>query len=342
MLTTKIIAPNLWGWLADRTGRSKRIVELTSLFSLIIFTGLLFGNSYLWIAICMAGFSFFWNAVIPSMEAFTLGFLGDSKNRYGIIRVWGSVGFVILVWSMGWVLDQYGVDIIPKAMVTLLLLICSVVLIVPAAANSSQVTNTQSQLPNKNIINLAVLALLFCCILMQMSHAAFYGFFSLYLEQFSYSKTTIGGLWAAGVIAEIVVFIYMHRIFHRFSMSGLLLFSFLVAGLRWLLVACFPTYWTIILFSQLLHAVTFGIYHATAVQLIYRLFRDSHQYRGQALYSSMSFGLGGAIGSLISGHIWVQQGASMVFFVASMAALLAGLILWTVVRPAIESNSSSF
>ncbi len=88
-----------------------------------------------------------------------------------------------------------------------------------------------------------------------------------------------------------------------------------MAVVRWVLIALFPQQLWLMLLAQLLHAATFGIYHATAIALIQRYFPGSHQGKGQALYSSLSFGAGGAIGAFtaaLSGSRWERAGSSSV------------------------------
>ncbi|UCE89966.1 MAG: MFS transporter, partial [Pseudomonadota bacterium] len=86
-----------------------------------------------------------------------------------------------------------------------------------------------------------------------------------------------------------------------------------------------------ILIAQCLHAATFGIFHAAAIQLIHQLFTGRHQGRGQALYSSLSFGAGGAVGSLYSGYAWDNISASASFTIAALVSVLALLIAWRAV-----------
>ena len=335
-LATKIIAPNIWGWLADSVSRSKSLLPLASALALAIFCSLFWTVDFAWLALAMIGFSFFWNATLPNMEATTLNFLGDRWDRYGVVRLWGSVGFIALVWSMGWVIDAFGAATVLPAICACLGGMWLSVVSVPERAPPPVRQETTGGHP---ALQPQVIAFLVCCMLMQASHAPFYAFFTLYLEGYGYQNSLIGGLWALGVLAEILVFLNMHRMFGRWRLVTLLHFSFAVAVLRWVLVASFPQFLVVILFSQLLHAVTFGVYHASAIQLIHRFFRARHQHRGQALYSSMSFGIGGALGSLYSGYLWVHSGPNSIFVVAAFAALLATTITWLYVRPAVHETT---
>lgn len=333
-LATKIVAPNIWGWLADSIPGSRSLLPLAAALALVIFGTLFAVESFLWLALAMMGFSFFWNATLPSMEATTLNFLGDRWHRYGEVRLWGSVGFIALVWGMGWVIDGYGPSMVLPAISLLLAGIWLSVVSVPVQSAPPPPDAEPAAAGVQPLFQAHVVAFLVCCMLMQASHAPFYAFFTLYLEHHGYNKSLIGGLWALGVASEIIVFLFMHRLFGLFRIATLLQFSFVVTVLRWLLVAFFPQFLSVILFSQLLHAVTFGMYHASAIQLIHRLFRAGHQHRGQALYSSMSFGVGGALGSVYSGYLWEHAGPGVIYLVAAAVAFVSAGVTWAWVRPA--------
>ena len=174
-----------------------------------------------------------------------------------------------------------------------------------------------------------VVALLTVCFLMQASHGPYYTFYSIYLQDHGYTRSAIGQLWALGVIAEIAVFLVMPRLVPRFGLRALLLSSLSLAVLRWLLIAYFVDSAWILIIAQLLHAATFGVYHGAAIQLIHRYFRGRHQGRGQALYSSLSFGAGGAVGALYSGYTWAVGGG-----VISFGAAAVGQCGGTIVRMA--------
>jgi len=334
-LATKIVAPNIWGWLADSMPGGRSLLPTAAALALAIFATLFLAESFAWIALAMVGFSFFWNATLPSIEAITLNFLGDDWHRYGVVRLWGSVGFIALVWSMGWIIDGFGAAMVVPAITLLLAAMWVSVVSVPERPAASAYPDSAAGTGHP-ALQPHVIAFLGCCLLMQASHAPFYAFFTLYLEHHGHDKSIIGGLWALGVGAEILVFLFMHRLFGWYRIVTLLQFSFVVTVVRWILVAAFPEYLSVILFSQLLHAVTFGVYHASAIQLIHRFFRAQHQHRGQALYSSMSFGVGGALGSLYSGYLWEQAGPVSMYVVAAAAALVSAIVTGLYVRPAVR------
>jgi len=326
IMATKIISPNIWGWIADHTGRRMAIVRLGSLCAALAFAGVFFQDGFIWLAIVMMLFSFFWNAALPQFEATTFYYLGDHTHRYSSIRLWGSVGFIAAVWVLGSVMQGQGIELLPWILLGLFSAIWINSLLVPEeAAGHLHLDHS----PLRKILSQPhVMGLLIVCFLLQAGHGPYYTFYSIYMEAHGYSLSLIGGLWALGVIAEVIVFLFMHRLVPKFGLRNLLLVSLLLAVVRWLLIGLFPEHLGVMLLAQCLHAATFGIYHAAAIQLIHSYFKGRHQGKGQALYSSLSFGAGGALGSFYSGYVYEYFGALQMFVIAAVISLLAFIIAW--------------
>lgn len=326
IMATKIISPNIWGWIADHTGRRMAIVRIGSLCAALAFAGVFFQDGFVWLAIVMMLFSFFWNAALPQFEATTFNFLGDNAHRYSSIRLWGSIGFIVTVWGLGSVMQGQGIQLLPWILFGLFAAIWINSLLVPEeAAGHLPLDHT----PLRKILSQPhVLGLLLVCFLLQAGHGPYYTFYSIYMKSHGYSLSQIGGLWALGVIAEVIVFLWMHRLVPKFGLRNLLLASLLLAGVRWLLIGLFPEHLSVMLLAQCLHAATFGIFHAAAIQLIHTYFKGKHQGKGQALYSSLSFGAGGALGSFYSGYVYDYFGALQMFVIAAAISLLAFFIAW--------------
>ena len=153
----------------------------------------------------------------------------------------------------------------------------------------------------------AIIAFLAAAFLMQFSHGVYYAFYSIYMEETGYSKSVIGQFWALGVIAEVMVFVFMHHFLQRFGAGLVLMISLTLASLRWLMIGWFPDVMVVLLIAQTLHAATFGTFHAAAIHMVHRAFPGRHQGKGQALYASISFGLGGALGSLLAGNLTITS-----------------------------------
>jgi len=327
LMGSKIVSPNVWGWIADRTGKRVPIVRLGALLSLLSFCGVFFASGFVWMAICMVLFGFFWNATLPQYEVITLNHLHDDSHQYTKIRVWGSVGFIVAVVLLGLGLDQFGVSLLPYAVVFLIAGILLACLVTPP--ESLPVHHEQA---GQGFVSLVmrpgVIALFVICFLMQASHGPYYTFFSIYLESLDYSRAFVGQMWALGVMAEVVFFLVAHRLFKLMSLRAFMILSLLLTTLRWLLIACFADNLAVLLLAQCLHAASFGIYHAVAIQFIHKYFVGKSQGRGQALYSSLSFGLGGALGGLYSGFLWEGMGPNATYVFAAGLSFLAALLAW--------------
>ncbi|MGD2075269.1 MAG: MFS transporter [Gammaproteobacteria bacterium] len=326
IMATKIVAPNVWGWIADHTGRRMDIVRLGCLFAALAFAGVFFGQGYWWLAAVMSVFSFFWNAALPQFEATTLNHLGEKTHRYSSVRLWGSIGFIVAVAGLGALFDRTGTDVLPTVLLILLAGIWLSSLLVPESAAGHRPLNEE---PLRKVLRQpAVFSLLTVCFLLQASHGPYYTFYSLYMVGHGYSESTIGQLWALGVVAEIGVFLKMHHWLPRFGARNLMLVAASLTALRWLLIALFVEQLWIMAFAQTLHAASFGVYHAVSIHLIHHLFTGRHQGRGQALYSSLSFGAGGAAGSLVAGYLWDGVGAQWTYLCAAATAVLAAWVTW--------------
>ncbi len=326
ILATKIVAPNVWGWIADRTGRKMTIIRAASLLAAVTFSGVFLNQSYWWLALVMSVFSFFWNAALPQFEATTLNHLGKEAQRYSSIRLWGSIGFIVTVVALGVALQSRGTDMLPAILLVLFagIWVCS--LFVPEHASEHP---RLDQEPIQRVLTRPAVAVLFLvCFLMQASHGPYYAFYSLYLSSHGYTEAGIGQLWALGVVAEILVFLRIPRWLPRFGDYRLLLTAALLTTARWVLIASFVDQVWIMAAAQTLHAASFGVYHAVAIHLVHRLFQGRHQGRGQALYSSLSFGAGGAVGSFAAGYLWEGVGAQWMYAMAACISLLAAFLVW--------------
>ena len=167
---------------------------------------------------------------------------------------------------------------------------------------------------------------------MAAAHGVYYTFYSIYLVDHGYSKSAIGLLWALGVICEVLVFLWMPRLTARFSLQQILLGSFVLAGLRFLVIGWGVEWLWVMVLAQTLHAASFGSYHAAAVALTHHYFRGRHQAKGQGLYTSISFGLGGTLGGIVSGYTWDVWGAGWSFTLSGVCALAGFLLLFLRLR----------
>ncbi|HKX52651.1 MAG TPA: MFS transporter [Nitrosospira sp.] len=324
---TRIFAPAAWGWLADHIGKRMLIVRSAAIAGLISYCGVFLGESYGWLFAVMALLSFFWSASLPLIEATTLSYLGESITKYGLIRVWGSVGFILAVTGVGYLLDATSIGSLLWAVLGFKL---GIVFFSRQIPEIETVTHSATGHSIPQIFRRPeVLAFFVACLLMVFAHGPYYTFYSIYLVDYGYSKSVIGWLWATGVICEIGIFFLMPQLMRRFRLKQIMVFSFGCAVARFLMIGWGIEWPFVILLAQVLHAATYGAHHATAMMVVHRFFGGRHQAKGQALYTSLTFGLGGTIGGIFSGYSWDWLGASLTFTISAIAVLLGlGLVVW--------------
>ena len=324
----RCVAPNLWGWLGDYTGRRLAIVRFGAVCTLLAFSLILLDHSYAWLAMVMALYAFFWHAILPQFEVITLAHLQGQTARYSQIRLWGSIGFILAVVVLGRLLEWFSLDLFPHMLLTVMAGIAISSWWVPNAqpAVSSRPADEGGFL--RQLSRPGVLAFYLSVALMLLSHGPYYTFLTLHLEALGYSRSLIGVLWSVGVVAEVLMFMVMSRVLQRFSVRQVLLASFLLAAVRWLLLGAFAEHLLVLLVAQVMHAATFGSFHASAIHFVQRSFGPRQQGQGQALYAALS-GVGGALGALYSGYSWNALGPFWTFAIASLAALAAAIMIVT-------------
>ena len=320
----RIFSPNIWGHIADRTGKRTTILQVAAGGSVLVFLGVFLGSSFWWLFAIMAALGFFWSASLPLVEAMTLSHLGESIAGYGRIRLWGSIGFMVMVVGLGYALDDMPITGLPWVVLLVMLGIVAFARVIP---ESTILPYHTDHIPVWEIVRKPeVASLLIACLLMAATHGPYYTFYSIYLVDHGYDKSTVGWLWALGVLCEIGIFLIIPRIFARVTPRRLILISFAAAVVRFLVIAWGVDSAWLIWGAQTLHAFTFGTYHAAAVGLIHQHFQGRHQARGQALYTSIAYGIGGALGGLLSGLSWDSLGSTWTFSLAALSAALAWMV----------------
>lgn len=321
----RLFAPALWGWFADRTGKRLPVVRWTSVAAVLGFCGFFFAERFATLMAAMIGMAFFWSAALPLVESLTFDHLKSEAGRYSRIRMWGSVGFIIAVAAGGALLDRLPIAAIVPIVATVLAGISALAFTLPETRGGQHHEAAPGGL-RQILRQPRVLALLAACFCMSATHGALYVFYSIYLSDYGYSKAMVGGMWCLGVLAEIAVFFYMARLMRRFTLRQILLASLAAAVLRFVMIGWGIGSLTVLVAAQLLHGITFGAYHAAAIAAVNRWFPGRTQARGQALYSSLSFGAGGLVGGMISGYLWDEIGPAWVYTLSAGFAVIGWLL----------------
>ncbi|MCE9661578.1 MAG: MFS transporter [Burkholderiales bacterium] len=328
---TRVLAPYAWGWSADHSGRREPLLRLAIGGALFSSFGFFLFRDYAWIAavcvtlmLCTAG-------VVPISEAVLAHHVSHQGQvdiaRYGRVRLWGSVGFVVVGTVSGFVLESAGVERFP--------LLCSGVLaLLLLAAFQLPPPNDPAQAERVVKGALAVLrepvvAWFFTgTFFTVLAHTSLYAFYSLYLASLGYGKGAIGLLWSVGVAVEVAWFAFQGRWVNRLPVHGWLALAAGVSALRFAAIAAFASDVAVLVFAQLLHALTFAAQHSSCVAVLSRHFPGRLRSRGQALYTVLGYGASGVLGGVAGGALSERFGFPAVFWAASAVSLLAVLSCW--------------
>ena len=323
MQVMRIFGPNVWGWVADQSRRRVLVLRLTSVAAALTFCGMFVGQSFMFFFALMVTVNLFTSAQGPISEALMLSSMRGDLTHYGRVRLWGSVGFIVLVTLSGYALDWQGIELMPWIALLMLVMVTSVTFSLheEPATQHAQPSNSVRELLSRK----SVLSFFASTFLMIAAHSSLYVYYSLYLSDMGYSKSVIGLMWSLGVIAEILFFFYQAPLFRRFGVRKLMLFSLAIAVIRFLMIGWGAQSLAVLLVAQVLHAATFGVHHSASVATLQRWFAGPLQARGQALYISISYGLGGTVGGLLLSACWDTFGARWVYLLAAIMSLL-GLI----------------
>jgi PPP family 3-phenylpropionic acid transporter len=324
---TRIIGPFSWGWLSDYLSNRIGIIRFCACLGALVFTVIYFLNSYISFFIWMFVLHTILSSLMPLGESATVHALYKDNSfdkRYGRLRLWGSIGFIMMVLFAGELFQRNSIELYPIVGTFILIALAAITFLMhePKLERRKMVKGEFWVV----LLNPDVRWFLLSGFFMQFAHAALYVFYSLYLADLGYNKFQIGLFWALGVFAEVLFFYYQSKVLSRLDPEVLLQASFGIGVIRFALMAFLPIT-SVLIIAQVMHAGTFAAHHSAATKLLQRWFTGPLQARGQALMATVSYGLGGTLGGLFAGWIWESSQPRDVFVVSAFACGLAGMAI---------------
>ena len=324
---TRIVGPFSWGWLSDYLSNRIGIIRVCACLAALVFLSIFFLHSYISFFIWMFVLHTILSSQMPLGETATIHALYKDNTfdkRYGRLRLWGSIGFIVMVLAAGELFQRKGIELYPYVGVIVLfaLALTTFCLHEPKMERRKMVKGELWIV----LLNPDVRWFLISGFFMIFAHAALYVFYSLYLANLGYDKFQIGLFWALGVAAEVIFFYFQNKVLSRLDAEIILQGTFGIGVIRFILIAFLPIT-SVLILAQLMHAATFAAHHSAATKLLQRWFTGPLQARGQAIMATVSYGLGGTIGGLCAGWIWNLAQPRDVFVVAAFACGLAGMAI---------------
>ncbi len=258
-------------------------------------------------------------AVLPFVEIIALENAG--KERYGKIRLWGSIGFSVVAFVLGKILNGWVMALGFLIATALLTAFFGFAL---AKFDKNIEDASQELQENKTFSISKYWAFWISVFLLQFSFGGFYNFFTIYETSSGLSLDTVSYLWIFGVICEILMLIFQGPLLKGYSLLTLLYISTFSTVFRWLTVAFFPKNLLLLMLAQATHALNFALYYTAAIAYVYTLY--SQKKLAQQFFLGIGFGLGGALGAMLSGIIY-KISPSGLFVFEALSAFFAAILL---------------
>ena len=334
---TRLFAPYVWGAVSDHTGERVKLLRLGASVALLSSGGLFFGVDFgFWWLAAVLLVMFTHTSFMMSMSEAAMAHLvssdgGFDARRYGRVRLWGSLGFLVTVFLAGGWFQMFGMAHFPAwAALTLLAVVVSTWRLpdLKEAVHPHEVKPAVWPVLRKPAVQWLFASMFFHV----LAHMSIYVFFSLYMDHLGYSKTVIGLLWAVSVLAEIVWFYTQSRWLPMLSLSGWLVLCAAATVLRMGLTATSAAVLPLLVLAQMLHAITFATHHSVCIALLTHHFPGRLRGRGQALYTVIGYGFPGVLGSLGGGVLSDKYGLVGVFVASAAMGLVATGCAWRVWR----------
>ncbi len=328
---TRLVAPYGWGWLSDHTGERVKLLRFCATSAMLIATALWLNLSFAALVLVLLLMFLNTSAMMPMSEAAMAHLVSQGGSfdpkKYGRVRLWGSMGFLVTVFAAGAWFEHFGLQHFPAWTVASLALVVLSVWRMPDLKETHH-SHLEAQ-PVWPVLRLPHVRWFFLSLFFHvLSHMGIYVFFSLYLDELGYSKTMIGVLWAVSVIVEIGWFFTQSRWLPWLTPRAWLVLCAGIMVVRMVITFSAADALLWLLLAQALHAITFATHHSVCIALVSEMFPGRLRGRGQALYTVLGYGLPGVLGGLLGGVLSSNFGLGSVFQAAAVCAALGTLSAW--------------
>ena len=317
-----VIAPLAWGYVADRTRRPLLMLRVAIAGATVAMLGLAVAPDFVSLVLAMLAYAAFASSVASQTDAATLIAIRKVGARYGVVRLFGSIGFVLGSAGAGLAMDrEVSSTVMFSAMgAGLVLALVSSLLIrdagdAPAPARLSDIARLAS--------DRRLLVVFVACGLHWVSLAPYHAFFAVHVQDLGLAASVAGVGFAVGAASEVVFMAAAER--WRRSPKDILTAAFAVTAVRWVVVA-HATDGVALVAIQVLHGFSFGVFYVAAVRAVTECVPERLRATGQGLFFSVVFGIGGGVGTLTTGLGYDRISGSGVFLAAAVVSLLSVVV----------------
>ncbi|MCD6398080.1 MAG: MFS transporter [Spirochaetaceae bacterium] len=333
---TGVFGPLIIGWFADRIGKYRSILLVLTMGAGLSFFLFVFDIGFIGTVMVLIFFGLMYRPIASLTDALASRTLSDVVQQYGKARIWGSIGFVVIsffyqIWGFLDSASSYRIVIVFTVLMVMLFI---------SNLSLPQIQKISTSEDKKNLVNkdgkTKILATLVsmpsvfwvgiaAAFFIKMGMSGYYSFFSIYLHDV-YNLKGISGIWGLGALSEIPVVLWGSRYVVKYGVAKMILLAAVGTIIRMLIYAVVPPL-PLVLFGQVLHALSFGLLHVTIIVLINNQIEDKSRAMAMAIFGGISYGLAGFIGSSLSGLILDGYGFSVMYIFCAVVIMGAVFLI---------------
>ncbi|WP_277679894.1 MFS transporter [Gracilibacillus dipsosauri] len=309
---------------------SKRLLSIMGIGTLVAIVCYIPANSFTSLLIATSALHLFYPTLMPALDS-VAGVLVQSKQlkHYGRSRQWGSIGFVSIGMIITIFTGLYGDEIIFWS------LLCGVIGFVSLGFVQTPMILSEKppmdQPKKEGLLQFFRIKhfrlVLVIVILLQASHATYYNYGYIFLQEIQAPTYLIGFIINIAVIAEIVFFSIADKKFNQFSIGALLTISAIGSSARWILVFVFPN---VIIFAiaQTLHALSFAMAHYAFMKYLIKNIPHRQIPKAQGVYSALALSWSTAVFTILGGYLYeIEPKLSFIgMILCTIPAMLLALV----------------
>ncbi len=311
----------VWGMMADYFDANKKVLMIALGGTGIFMFSFLLTDMYILIFILYIFYVLFWSPGASLSDSLMLNYLKEKSDEYGKYRVWGSIGYMATVTPFGFIIEQTQNRIMFFLAAFALLITTLIASRLPESDESVEVaTLSDFKILLNNKLLFKFLILIF---LIRAPLSANFLYFPIFFNEAGGGETLLGIAMVIASGSEIIIFQKSESFFNRLSIKKIFLLVTLFFSLRWLLIAFFPVP-LILMLSQLLHGISFGLFHVATVYYISNIVGDAFKATGQNLYAS-TISVATVVSSFLGGIIYDQLGGANMYLLGGIITIIAGI-----------------
>lgn len=311
-----------WGIVSDKMQTIKKIFIILLLGQFIITSILLQFDDFAIVIALMGVFFFFQQPMVPLNDTNLMLSASSFGKNYASLRIWGSLGFSFASVIFGQLTNYYGANI--TIYLSLIVIIITFVFVLPIQDTPGSTKKLQFKGMFRILFNSKMVVFLVLVFIMSIAHRTNDAFLAVFLREHGASNTLIGYAWMLSAASEIGAFYYLSKHGHKYKELALLTVAGIMYGIR-LTIVGFTTDPYGLVATQLMHAVTFGIFLVTSLRYMQTIIPIEYRATGQAIFSAVWVSAAGLISGVVGGWIYDSWGGSMLFRLAAICGFIAAI-----------------